>query len=127
VSLDGAAPQPFNGTQVAFRSQQMMYMASGLPSGPHTVVLTNVGGLFTDVDYAIVSRYGVPQGAGGPTGAPSGAVSASASGSSGSASASGASVDSISGTGVPTTSAAPLSDHTTSAAGTASPTTSSKT
>jgi hypothetical protein len=71
VALDGAAPVAYNGSQVAFRPQQLLYVAAGLPTGMHTVTLANTGATYTDLDYAIVSRYGEPQGSTGPSAGPS--------------------------------------------------------
>jgi hypothetical protein len=59
VALDGSAPQTYNGSAIAFRPQQLLYLASGLQTGMHRVALQNVGTNYADVDYAIVSRYGV--------------------------------------------------------------------
>jgi hypothetical protein len=71
VALDGAPPQAYNGSQVAFRPQQLLYVAAGLPTGMHTVTLANTGTTYTDLDYAVVSRYGEPQGSTGPSAGPS--------------------------------------------------------
>jgi hypothetical protein len=71
VALDGAAPVAYNGSQVAFRPQQLLYVAAGLPTGMHTVTLANTGTTYTDLDYAVVSRYGEPQGNTGPSAGPS--------------------------------------------------------
>jgi hypothetical protein len=60
VSLDGLPAQNYNGSQIAFRPQMLLYYASGLPIGQHTLVVSNTGATgttFTDLDYAIVSRW----------------------------------------------------------------------
>jgi uncharacterized membrane protein YgcG len=58
VSLDGMTPQTYNGTGKEFRPQQLLYFASNLQNGSHTVVLTNTQAeAFTDFDYAIVTTY----------------------------------------------------------------------
>ncbi|EIN11123.1 hypothetical protein PUNSTDRAFT_133172 [Punctularia strigosozonata HHB-11173 SS5] len=59
VSLDGLPGQNYNGSQIHFRPQMLLYYASGLPTTQHSLVLTNTGNgsTFTDIDFAIVSRW----------------------------------------------------------------------
>jgi hypothetical protein len=67
VSLDGGDSQSFNGSQIAFRPQQLLYLASGLKTGQHTLTLVNDDDqTFTDIDFAIVSQYDVKQAAAPP-------------------------------------------------------------
>jgi hypothetical protein len=73
VSLDGGTATQYNGTAITFRPQMLLvstdhfcpacayalqYLASGLETGMHTVVVSNIGATYTDLDYAIVSQYG---------------------------------------------------------------------
>lgn len=63
VSLDGGVAQPYKSapTPRIFRAQQLLYMAAGLPTGMHTLTYINARTNITDIDYAIVSQYNVPQ------------------------------------------------------------------
>jgi hypothetical protein len=66
VSLDGASADIFNGSQIATRPEQLLYLASGLQKGQHTITIVNMDGRYMDIDYAIISQYGVEQDAVSP-------------------------------------------------------------
>jgi hypothetical protein len=68
VSLDGGPQQTFYGDidrPDTYRPQQLLYLASNLPRGPHVIELTNLEeGKILDFDYATVTTYADPSGSG---------------------------------------------------------------
>jgi hypothetical protein len=57
VSLDGTTAEFYNASQIIFRPQQLLYLASGLNSAQHTIVVVKQDEMDIDVDFAIVSCY----------------------------------------------------------------------
>jgi hypothetical protein len=61
VALDGAPPITLNASAPVFRPQTLLYMSSGLPDGPHTLVVASTElGVFFDIDYAVVRAWSAP-------------------------------------------------------------------
>jgi hypothetical protein len=70
AALDGAPGGTFNGSAPAFRAQQVLFYASALGPGPHTLALANAGGGRLDLDAVQVAAYVPQQAAGAQAAAP---------------------------------------------------------
>jgi hypothetical protein len=61
VALDGAPALVLNASAPVFRPQTLLYMSSGLPDGPHTLVVASTElSVFFDIDYAVVRAWSAP-------------------------------------------------------------------
>ncbi|KAH8827747.1 hypothetical protein DL96DRAFT_1115101 [Flagelloscypha sp. PMI_526] len=71
VTLDGGQAQVYNGStpsDVVYRGQQLLYLASNLPAGNHSLTLSNLGpqGSYVDIDYYVQETWPSSQTSSGP-------------------------------------------------------------